>query len=93
MIPSISAMPARMERAISCDRGLPSISGEDRRLVAILIPPSGLRISWATPAAISPERGELLALDQPPLRLHLLGEVAQHAHRAHPSCPRRRRCT
>jgi hypothetical protein len=54
MIPSISAMPARMERAISWDRGLLSISGEDRRLVAILIPPRGFRISWATPAAISP---------------------------------------
>ena len=67
--------------------GSPSTSGEDSRLVAILIPPSGLRISWATPAAISPERGELLALDQPPLRLHLLGEVAQHAHRAHRADP------
>ena len=52
-------------------------------MVAILIPPSGFRISWATPAAISPERGELLALDEPPLRLDLLGEVAQHADRAH----------
>ena len=45
MIPSISAMPARIERAISWDRGLLSISGEDRRLVAILIPPRGFRIS------------------------------------------------
>ena len=31
-----------------------------------------------------PDRGEFLALDQPPLRLHLLGEIAQHADRAHP---------
>jgi hypothetical protein len=54
MMASISVMPDRIERVISCDRGLPSISGEERRLVAILIPPSGLRISCATPAAISP---------------------------------------
>ena len=31
-----------------------------------------------------PDRGELLALDQPPLRLHLLGEITQDADRAHP---------
>ncbi len=54
MMVSISTMPERMERVISWERGLPSTSGEERRLVAILMPPSGLRISWATPAAISP---------------------------------------
>ena len=34
------------------------------------------------------ERGELLALDEPPLGLHLLGEVAQHAR----PCPSAARC-
>jgi hypothetical protein len=53
-MPSISAIPEMIDRAISWDRGLPSTSGEASRLVAILMPPSGLRISCATPAAISP---------------------------------------
>ena len=82
MMRSISTMPDRIERAISFDSAPPPRSPEERRFVAILMPPRGFRISWATPAAISPERGELLALDEPPLGLDLLGEIAQHADRA-----------
>ena len=54
MMPSISAIPDRIDRAISWESGLPSTSGEESRFVAISMPPSGLRISCATPAAISP---------------------------------------
>ena len=54
MMPSISAMPDRMVSRHLLRERARRRSPEDRRLVAILIPPSGLRISWATPAAISP---------------------------------------
>ena len=51
---SISAMPDRMASAISREMRGSWTPLDDSRLVAILMPPSGLRISWATPAAISP---------------------------------------
>ena len=87
MMPSISAMPARIERAISCDRGLPSISGRGQEVGGHLDPAQGVPDLVGDARRHFPERGELLALDQPPLGLHLLGEVAQHADRAHPICP------
>ena len=54
MIASISAMPDMMDWVISWEIRRSSTAPEERRLVAILIPPSGLRISCAMPAAISP---------------------------------------
>src|SRR5258708_1670743 len=84
MMVSISTMPERMERVISWERGLPSTSGEERRLVAILMPPSGLRISWATPAAISPREASFSRWMSRRLGLPRLGRAARAAPGAHP---------
>ena len=54
------------------------------------MPPSGLRISWATPAAISPSDASFSRWMSRCCVSDLLGEVAQHADRADEVAARRR---
>jgi len=81
-MPSISPMPDRMDRPSPATRGCRPLPGrtagwwplDPAQRIADLVGHARRHLA---------EGGQLLAVDEPPLRLHLLGQVVQHAHRAH----------
>ena len=82
---SISTTPDRMLSVISRESVSPLCF--ERTAMAILIPPSGFRISCATPAAIWPSEASVSCWISRRCSSYLLGEVAQHADRSQDLAP------
>ena len=93
MMPSISPMPARMDARHLLRQGAAVEIGGGQQVGRHLDPAQRVADLVGHTRRHLAERGQLLALDEPPLRLHLLGEVAEHAHRAHAAGRARRRCS
>ena len=81
MMPSISPIPDRMLAGHLLRERVAAVLREDRH--GHLDPAQRVPDLVGHARRHLAERRERLPLDQPPLGLHLLGEVAEHAHGAH----------